>query len=420
VWRRVVVDTQVRFAVVTYGTEGDTRPLAVLCRALMDSGHETRMLADIATLGFADALGVPTAALAGDIRKAMMTGTALDGTVKRQDGFRNTASALASIANANTEAWMRQVAAASIGCDAIIVSGLAAFVGLSVAEALNIPAIGSGFIPITPTQEFASPFLRPGMVPHWLNRTSHRFVNGVLWRAFRKSTNAARAIVCGLGPRKNVWAEHAMLYGISRYLVPSPRDWPRNAYVCGQWTPPSTDWLPPQSLSDFLGTGEPPIYVGFGSMAGFDRQRLLSELVAGIAGRRALYYPGWGGVDGSELPNNFYVVGDTPHSWLFPKTSLVIHHGGAGTSHSAARAGVPSVVVPFAADQYFWADRLRQVGVAAVAVSGTAFNAGSLARSVEYAESAEVRSRASALGAKMSAENGLATSISVIEGQMSN
>jgi sterol 3beta-glucosyltransferase len=378
------------------------------------------MLADTATLGFADSLGVPTTALAGDIRKALVPGAALSNTVKRQDGFTSTASALASIANSNAEVWMRQIAAASIGCDAIIVSGLAAFVGLSVAEYLGIRAIGSGLIPITPTQEFASPFLRPGRVPHWLNRTSHRFVNGVLWRAFRKSTNAARATVCGLAPRRRIWTEHPMLYGVSRHLVPSPRDWPDNASVCGQWTQPSPDWVPPQALSDFLGDGEPPIYVGFGSMAGFDRQRLLSELVAGVAGRRALYYPGWSGVDASELPNNFYVVGDTPHSWLFPRTSLVIHHGGAGTTHSAARAGVPSVVVPFAADQFFWADRLRRVGAAAKFVSGKALNAATLARGIEYAESAKARSRASVLGAKMSTEDGLATAISVIEAQMSN
>jgi len=73
-----------RFCVVSYGTEGDTRPLAALCRALMNAGHETRMLADIATLGFADSLGVPTTALDGDIRKALMPGAALSNTVKRQ------------------------------------------------------------------------------------------------------------------------------------------------------------------------------------------------------------------------------------------------------------------------------------------------------------------------------------------------
>jgi sterol 3beta-glucosyltransferase len=380
----------------------------------MNVGHETRLLADKATLGFVAALGVPATALGGDIRAALSLGTTLSNTVKRQGGLTSTASALASIANANAEAWMRQVKEASSGCDAIIVSGLAAFVGLSVAEYLGIPAIGTGLIPITPTAEFASPFLRPGMVPRWLNRTSHRFVNAVLWRAFRESTNAARATVCGLGPRKNVWTDHPMLYGISRYLVPSPSDWPANAFVCGQWTLPSPGWEPPPTLSEFLAAGEPPIYVGFGSMAGFDRQRLLSELITGVAGRRALYYPGWSGVDASALPKNFHVLDDTPHAWLFPRTSLVIHHGGAGTTHSAARAGVPSVVIPFAADQFFWADRLRRAGVAAASVGGKALNAATLARSIEFAESVGARSRASALAAKMGTEDGLVATISTV------
>jgi hypothetical protein len=64
------------------------------------------------------------------------------------------------------------------------------------------------------------------------------------------------------------------------------------------------------------------------------------------------------------LPTNFCIIGDTPHDWLFPRTSLVIHHGGSGTTHSAARAGVPSVVLPFAADQFFWAEQLRQRSIA--------------------------------------------------------
>jgi hypothetical protein len=73
-------------------------------------------------------------------------------------------------------------------------------------------------------------------------------------------------------------------------------------------------------------------------MLGFDQRRLLKEIFAAVAGRRALFYPGWSGMDTASLPVNFLVVGDTPHSWLFPQTSLVVHHGGSGTAHSAARA----------------------------------------------------------------------------------
>lgn len=404
-----------RFLVVTYGTEGDARPLAALCRALMDAGHEARLLADGATLGAAESLRVPTLALAGDIRGSMQPGGSISSVVKAGGDFTGAASALARIANTNTEAWMRTVVKAGEGCDAIILSGLAAFVGLSAAEHLGIKAIGAGLIPITPTAAYPSPFLPPRYVPRFFNGSSHRLVNAVLWRAFRKATNAARVKVCGLAPRRHGWTAHPMLYGISPSLLPRPDDWPDNAHVCGQWIPPSSDWSAPPALRDFLQAGEAPLYIGFGSMVGFDQGALLKELIAAAAGRRALFYPGWSGVDSAGLPANFFVVGDTPHSWLFPRTSLVVHHGGSGTTHSASRAGVPSVVVPFAGDQFFWAERLRQAGVAAAAVEGKKLNAQALARGIELAQSDELRSHASALGARMRAENGLATAVRAIE-----
>ena len=401
-----------KFVVVTYGTEGDTRPLAALTRALIDAGHAAHLLADAATLGAAAELGVPATGLPGDIRGAIQASA---GVVGRGGGFADTAKTLATIANANSEAWLRATVAAGEGCDAVILCGLAAFVGLSAAEFLGVPGIGAALIPIVPTRAFPSPFLKPGTAPPLFNRASHRLVNGLLWRAFREATNAARATVCGLPPRRRVWDEHPMLFGISPSLLPRPADWPPNALVCGQWlAPETTDGSPPPALGEFLAAGEPPIYVGFGSMAGFERRSLLGELVAAIAGRRALFYPGWSGVTGADLPANFVVVGDTPHAWLFPRTSLVIHHGGAGTSHSAARAGVPSVVAPFAGDQFFWADRLRQAGVAPPPVPAKDLRAATLGRAIALAQDDRTRARAAALGAAMQGEDGLRTTVAAI------
>jgi sterol 3beta-glucosyltransferase len=405
----------VRVVAVTYGTEGDTRPIAALCRALLDAGHEALLFADRSALGSAHALGVPAQALAGDIKAALHSTEGLSKLVRRGSRFTDTARALAELANDNTEEWMRDIAAAGKECDAIILSGLAAFAGLSVAEYLGVRAIGAGLIPITPTREFPSPFLRPGLLPRWLNYRSHTFVNATLWRAFRTATNAARTRVCGLPPRKAVWTDHPILYGISPNLLPRPADWPSHAHLCGQWLPQAGAWSPPPALESFLAAGERPIYVGFGSMAGFDQQGLLAEVVAAVAGRRALFYPGWSGVEASTLPPNFFVVGDTPHSWLFPRMSAVMHHGGSGTTHSAARAGVPSVVVPFAADQFFWADRLRRLGVAAEPVRAGRIRASALARGIAFAESPGARSNAAALGARMATDNGLANALSVIE-----
>ncbi len=408
-----------KFAVATYGTEGDTRPMGALCRALMDAGHEARLLADQATLGTASALGVPTIPLAGDIKGMLQREHAISSVVAQRRGFASMAGALARIANAHAESWLRDIVRAGEDCDAIIVSGLAAFVGLSAAEHLGVKAIGTGLIPITPTAAFASPFLPPKWIPKCLNFASQRLVNQMLWRAFREKTNAARAAVCGLLPRRELWTRHPMLYGISPSLVARPDDWPDSARMCGQWMPPTADWVAREALTDFLAAGEAPIYIGFGSMAGFDPQRLLNEMIAAVAGRRALFNPGWSGADISTLPPNFHVIGDTPHDWLFPRTSLVIHHGGSGTSHSAARAGVPSVVVPFAGDQFFWADRLQRAGVAGDALNGRKLRASVLAKSIEYAERAEVRSRAQALGVRMRSEDGLRDAVVAIEAMMS-
>ncbi|KVO02348.1 glycosyl transferase [Burkholderia ubonensis] len=404
-----------KLVIVTYGTEGDTRPLAALGRALLDAGHEVRLLADAATLGSAAALGVPSAALSGDIRRALAPGEALSDAVCGRGGFNDTSKALAAIANANTAAWMSEVADASAGCDAIVVSGLAAFVGLSVAEYRGVPAIGAGLIPITPTAGFPSPFLPPDKLPRWLNRASHRLVNALLWQAFRRATNAARASVCGLPPRKRVWTGHPMLYGVSPALLSGPTDWPDNACACGQWSVDDPAWTPPAALDAFLAAGEPPVYVGFGSMAGFDRASLTDALVTALDGRRALFYPGWSGIDTSALPKHVFVVGDTPHRWLFPRTSMVIHHGGSGTTHSAARAGVPSVVVPFAGDQFFWANRLQRLGVAGAPVAGRRLRAAELARGIAFAQRGDVKARAADLGRRIAQEHGLRRAVAAIE-----
>nr|WP_249120182.1 glycosyltransferase [Plastoroseomonas hellenica] len=392
--------------------------MAALCRALMDAGHEALLLADGATLGTAQALGVPAAALAGDIRGALRPDAAISGVVGGGSGAAGTAKALARIADAHAEAWLRAAVEAGRGSDAIILSGLAAFIGLSAAEHLGIPAIGAGLIPITPTAAFPSPFLPPALVPRVLNRASHHLVNAMLWRAFRSATNAARRSVCGLPPRRRGWTSHPMLYGLSPSLLPVPRDWPENARLCGPWVPPAPAWSPPPALADVLATGEPPLYVGFGSMTGFDRAALLSAVIAAVAGRRALFHPGWSGIDAAALPANILPIGDVPHGWLFPRVSLAIHHGGSGTTHSAARAGIPSVVVPFAGDQPFWADRLMRLGVAGRPVPAKRLTAAALAQGIAFAEQPETRGRARALGARMQAEDGLATAVAAIEALM--
>ncbi len=402
-----------KLVALTYGTEGDTRPLAAFSRALMDAGHQVTLLADAGTLGCARSLGVPNTALAGDIRGMLQPGRGIASVVGGKNSLKATTKALAQIGNDNAQAWMSQVLEVAAGSDGLIVAGLAAYIGFSAAEKLGIPVIAAGMIPLTPTSAFPSPFMPPRSVPRWLNRFSYTLVAELLWRAFRKTTNEARS-KAGLPPGRKIWEGHPVLYGISPTLLPKPADWPDNAWMCGQWVRPVRDWGAPQSLQDFLSEGEPPIYVGFGSMVGFDQRALLDVVVAAVAGRRALFYPGWSGAESLKLPENFFVIGDTPHDWLFPRTSLVIHHGGSGTSHSSARAGVPSVVLPFAADQFFWAEQLKKLGIAPATPSGLRITTAGFSRAIDAASTAEMRERASCIGAKMRAEDGLAMGVEKI------
>ena len=401
-----------KLAAVTFGTEGDTRPIAALCRALIDSGHDVTLMAAGQTLRSAEELNVPHATLTGNMRGALL---AIAAIVSDKTSPNAQAQALSRIANDNAASWMHETLRVAAGCDALICAGLAGFAGLSVAEKLGIPVIGAGMFPLTPTAEFPPPFLPPRKTPRWLNRFSHRLVVQLLWRAFRKATNEARGSVLGLPPRRKPWTSQPMLYGVSPSLLPKPADWPSNAHICGQWLRMVHNWEPPRSLKDFLAAGDAPIYIGFGSMAGFDRNALLEPIVSAVAGRRALFYPGWSDSQGLQLPNNFIVIGETPHDWLFPRTSLIIHHGGSGTTHSAARSGSPSIVLPFAGDQAFWAERLRLLGVTPDYTSVRHINATSLARAIEIAGSAQMRARAASLGETMRTEDGLASTVKIID-----
>lgn len=394
-----------KLLILTYGTEGDTRPLAALGHALMQRGHAVELLGDASTLGIARTLGVPCSALAGDIRTTL----AADGAMR--DISRN----LARLATQHTSDWMRQALDHGRGCDALIVSGLAAFVGLSAGESLQVPVVGSMLIPISPTREFATPFL-PFTPPRALNRLSHQAFNQLTWAIFRKATNRARAEV-GLPPRKTLWDTHPVLYGISPALVPRPQDWPANAHVCGQWIPPADaqGWTPPDELVTYLHSGEPPIYVGFGSMAGFDNTRLLDAVIGAVGARRVLFNAGWSGIDTTRLPGNFHAIGHVPHDWLMPRVAMAIHHGGSGTTHSACRAGVPSVIVPFAGDQFFWGSRLRAAGIMRDALKGSSITAAQLATAIAFADSDAARRQAARMGDGMRQENGLAEAVRWVE-----
>lgn len=404
-----------KFTVITYGTEGDSRPLLGLSQGLAERGHDVLFMADRSTFPSQAIEGIDMVPLAGDIRTSVNAGGALGEAIGRTADPGRIAKAVARIAAENTESWMQDLRHHANDSDAILFSGIASYVGLSVAEFLSKPAIGLGLWPMSPTTAFPSPLVPPWRLPGWLNKLTHRSMNALLWQMFKGPVNRARRRVFGQPPRQQMWRDYPILYGVSPHLVPQPNDWSQHWRICGEWSLKTPHWAPPGDLLDFLQSGPPPLYVGFGSMSGFDRDRILSVVLEAVGNRRAIFSPGWADFDTKRLPSNFFAVGSVPHTWLFQRVSMVVHHGGAGTSHTAARAGVPSVVLPFAGDQPFWARRLADVGVAPAFIPAAKIKACELARMIEFVEQPSVQRRAKALGAAMAKEDGIAASVEQIE-----
>jgi UDP:flavonoid glycosyltransferase YjiC (YdhE family) len=396
---------------LTYGTEGDTRPLLALAREVVARGHDAHLLADVAGAPRAQALGIPFTPLAGDMRAAFLPGGAFGALLKDGASMARLTRACADLARANTLPWMEAACAAAQGSDVLVYSGLAGFVGLAVAEGLGIPCIGAAMWPLTPTREFAPPFLPMHRLPGWANLLAHRAFERMAWAMFGPELNRARTRVFGAPSRRRPWRGVPLLVGCSPALLAPPADWPANVAVTGVWQLPAGEgWQPPQALTDFLAAGPAPVYIGFGSMAGIAQDTLVDAVAAVASGRRVLFHPGWSGIDPARLPPGVFVLDDTPHDWLFPRTALVVHHGGAGTSHAVARAGMPSVVVPFAGDQFFWARRMTAGGIAATCPAA-GLDGARLVRAVDAASAMPLREAARRVGEAMRQEDGVRTAV---------
>lgn len=402
------------FSVVTYGSEGDTRPFVAVCRGLINAGHEVLLFAEQSSVHLAHAHGVPAEILAGDIKSTLPLDNP-DQELSTREIIRTVRQGLRGV-NDNIPTWMRVITAHARTADAILYAGLACPPAQAIAQELGKPAIGLWLQPTTPTREFGSSALPPWHLPGWVNQLTYRASpEALIKRLYGRSTERARSSLFGGKRRTRSEPEFPILYGFSRHLVARPKDWPDSHRICGHWSLPMGDWQATHELLEFLSRGEPPIYVGLGAASSFVRQKGLTEIFSAIAGRRALFYPGWSKITSAMLPKNVFVLGHTPHTWLFPRTSMVIHHGGAGTTHTASRAGVPSVVLPFGADQPFWAGRLASAGVAPPNQRRGKWDRRSLAKMIEFAEQDVVRQRARALGAAMADENGVVIAVQEIE-----
>jgi sterol 3beta-glucosyltransferase len=247
-----------------------------------------------------------------------------------------------------------------------------------------------------------------------------------MWQSFRSADTNARAEVLRLPPA-SFWGPFSSLrqqkqpvpYGYSSHVLPRPSDWDTPQHVTGYWfLEPQEGWEPPTDLLHFLQSGSPPVYIGFGSMTSSKPEEtadmVLQALV--LTGQRGVLYAGWGGLKKEQLPENVYMTGSLPHTWLFPRMGAVVHHGGVGTTAAGLAAGGPSIILPFFGDQPFWGRRVYESGVGLKPVSRRKLTVDNLTEVIGRAVSDEtMRKRAASLGERIRAENGVAQAVTIIE-----
>jgi len=215
------------------------------------------------------------------------------------------------------------------------------------------------------------------------------------------------------------WNQTPTLLGVSPLIMPPPRDWPPHIHVTGYWFLPVPAYEPPTTLQAFLDAGTPPVYIGFGSMSNRDPEGTMRVIVEALAqtGQRGVVYSGWGGLHSADLPSNIYLLDGAPHDWLFPRMAAVVHHGGAGTTGAALRAGVPSSVVAHIGDQWFWGRRLHETGVGAAPMRRHEFDVPRLTATLNtLINDSTLRQRAAQMGEDIRAEDGVANAVAAFQG----
>jgi UDP:flavonoid glycosyltransferase YjiC (YdhE family) len=310
--------------------------------------------------------------------------------------------------------------------DADALISLAVFAAFTkpIAETRGIPLINVEPTPVLPTRAFPAPGWPVQRNLGGLhNRLSGMAMLQLIWQWYRPFVNSFRRHL-GLPPNTtagfyDILHSAPLLGAYSPKVIPHPQDWPESVHITGYWFPDThTRWRPPAELETFLNAGDPPVYVGFGSMAGRQPEQMATLVLEALAksGQRGLLLTGWGGMRALSAPDSVLVMGSAPHSWVFPRMAAVVHHGGAGTTAEGLRAGIPSVIVPFIVDQPFWGSRVRALGVGPEPIPRKKLTADKLAKAIHAAVTQpEIKRRAARLGKAIRAEDGLGEAVRIVQ-----
>ncbi len=410
---------------LTSGTLGDVLPYIALGKGLIETGYNVRIAAP---RGFANLIqthhvqfspfdGNPTDLLIEQGDSTPMTlGTNPIRSLRATQDFLRKARPL----------YRRMLHTAAEACRGsnLLIHGLPTIWGAHIAEGLGIPAVRANLQPFTPTREFPSALLpfRFSLfgIGNWF---SHWAVTQATWLSWRSEINHARHADFGFGPAQLLdpslqanSAQPLTLNAFSEIVVPRPRDWNEKQVITGYWrikeeTSERADEL--GGVQKFIDSAKNPIAIGFGSPGAQGYFSMLEEALNLADAQAVLTLPEK--YHGEIRSKNIFPIEYISHDWLYKRVKAAIHHGGAGTTSASLHAGIPTITMPLAIDQFFWGERLQKLG-AGVSIPQRKLNAQNLAQAITNAATdSEMVSKVKNISRMLNQENGTQNAVHVIQ-----
>jgi UDP:flavonoid glycosyltransferase YjiC (YdhE family) len=253
-------------------------------------------------------------------------------------------------------------------CDAsdVVIGASSSWPLKAAALVKNVPYVVVDFFPMVPSR-----VVPPTGLADW------GWFNGARWMVVRKMLDMAfvREPAAFFAKKGLPVPRHAVpdvvhsdvlnLHAASETLCPRAPDWPASHVVCGELHL-EEPWSAPRELAEFIASGEPPVLMSLGSMEHLAPTRARDLLVAAAREARVRAIVQTKRAQSEGRDGDLYFASWLPHRHVLGSCRAIVHHGGAGTTHAAARAGCPSVVLPFIVEQRLWGQRLARLGAARV------------------------------------------------------
>jgi sterol 3beta-glucosyltransferase len=403
---------KVHITILALGSRGDVQPYAWLGKGLRMAGHQVCFITSEDFGPLIQASGLDFYPLPGSAQLLLRKAGANTLALFREFG---------SFAHQNSPEIPSQLKTTDVLINQLPL-GLA---GYDLAEKYQRRMLLAAVMPLYPTSAFPLMGMPALPVPGY-NKFTCSLAQQALWQVMRPLINRWRRKDLELPslPFTGYMGQLGtpripILNGFSSHVVPRPPDWAASIHMTGYWFIEEDDWQPPDELRAFLDAGPAPVFIGFGSMPVSNPRRVTQVIINALrkTGQRAILHGGWSEIGKTNLPDTIFKIEYAPYGWLFPRMSMIIHHGGSGTTGFALRSGVPSMVVPFLFDQFFWGQRTTALGAGPKPLSFRRLSTERLADAIiETVNNPGMQHAAAQIAALLKAENGILNAIKIIEG----